>query len=151
MPAPIQNVILGALKLLGIPERACFQNWQQFVEAIPQYFAVEVPQSITNVIVGSTAPSEDDRDKIWYRRDNNGSFLGVYAFQNGAWRPFYSLVPDSVTWTWGNSNSIPDGFILIEQGDSTIPSTVVNFLVGQYIPLPSGPGYQWFAIRFVGY
>ncbi len=146
----ISDTVLGALKLTGLPDRMCFTSWLEFVQALPELLSVEVPTSASNVLVGNDYPNADETNKIWYRRDPGGNFIGIYAFQNGQWRLLYNQVLNQISWLYGNSTTIPDGFILIEPGDSQLPSNVVSHLVAQYVPIPGG-GYSFFAVRYVGY
>lgn len=148
----IEDVVQGAIKLVGVPERACFRTWQEFIESLPRYLGVEVPASVSGVVVGPDSPSEDDKNKVWFRRDPSGVFLGIYAFQNGAWRPLYNYAPGEVIWIAGDSNAVPAGFTLIEKGDPTMPSDVVNAIVGQYVRVSGDPNsYLYFAVRYSGY
>lgn len=148
----IRNTVRGAIKVDNLPDRACFTTYVEFINALPQYLTVEVPNSITNVIIGSSPPGEDDKDKLWLRRDNSGRVIGLYTFQNGAWRPFdTSVVPGviNIKWVVGNSANIPDGYILIESGNTDIPSNVVQSIIAQYVPNTSG-GFSYFAIQYIG-
>lgn len=147
----VNTVVRGALKIDNVPDRACFSTWRQFLESIPDFLTVEVPSSVSGVVVGPNTPDEDDRDKIWFRRDNGGNFLGVWAFQNGAWRPLFNFGTNQIIWTFGDSTNIPDGFVLIEEGDPVIPSNIVQGLTALYIPAQAGPGFGYYALRFSGY
>lgn len=154
MPAIIQDNVKGALKLNALPERTCFTSFQDFVEQLPNFLSVEVPASVSNVVIGPSVPSQDDIDKLWVRRDVNGNFIGFYAFQNGAWRPFYNLVTQGavqIIWLYGDSNTPPDGFTFIDTGDPVISPTVVVALKGQYVPNPLGGGFAYYAARFSGF
>lgn len=146
----ISDVVRGALKLNGLPDRECFTSWLDFVQALPNLLSVEVPTSASNVIVGNDYPTADDTNKIWYRRDPAGNFIGIYAFQNGQWHPLYNYVANELIWMFGNSAAVPEGFLLVESGDAMIPSNVVNHLVAQYVPILGG-GYSYYAVRYVGY
>lgn len=147
---PIADVVRGALKLNDLPERYSFTSWADFVRALPQFFSVELPVSVSGVVVSKVSPSEDDRDKVWYRRDGLGNFLGVYAFQAGAWRLLHSRLSNEVIWVVGVSTSVPDGFVLIDTGDAVIPDDVVNAIKSHYVPDGLG-NFSYFAVRFNGY
>jgi len=147
----IRDTIRGAIKLNGLPERAVFTSWEEFIKALPQYLSVEVPASaISGVVVSSSAPTEDERDKLWFRRNVAGSFVGVYAFQGGAWERFYTYAPGEVVWLTGNSASPPTGFRVIESGEPSLPTAVVNNITAQYVPI-SGGGFAYYAALFIGY
>ncbi len=145
----IQDVVSGAIKLNSFPDRACFSSWGDFITQIPSFLSVEIPASISNVLVGTTQPTEDDREKLWLRRSTNGSFIGWYVFSAGAWAPFYNIPRNQVVWMFGDSSSIEGGFVFIDTGDPVIVSSVVTALKGQYIPNGVG-GYSYFAVRYEG-
>lgn len=146
----IRDTVKGVLRVNSIPERECFYSWRDFLEKMPTLLSVELPTSVSGVVVGRDFPTDDDKDKVWFRRDQSGVFLGVYAFQDGAWRPFYNFAPGQVIWTVGNSENIPQGFVLITTDDEVIPSTVVNAIKAQYIPNGLG-GFAYFALRYEGF
>jgi hypothetical protein len=149
----IQNTVASALHVIDLPDRACFTTWREFIESIPRYIGVEVPASVSGVIVGPDVPGEGDKDKVWFRRDRSGAFLGIYAFQAGAWRKLIQTL-DSVTdifWVVGDSTNPPDGFTVIEEGDPTMPASTALGIRSQFLPNPIGPGFNYFAMRFSGY
>lgn len=149
----IRDTIRGAIKLNSLPERATFKTWEEFIKALPGFLSVEVPSSaISGVVVSSSAPTEDERDKLWFRRSVAGSFVGIYAFQGGAWERFYMYAPGEVVWLTGNSNNPPKGFRVIESGEPTLPAAVVNAITAQYVPISTpGAGFAYYAALFIGY
>lgn len=155
MAAPVNVTAKGALKLQNIPDNACFSNFKEFVESLPEYLTVEVPASISNVVISQAPPGEDDKNKLWFRRDASGNFIGIYVFQSGAWRPFYNLVigaaVSQITWAHGSSSNVPDGFRLILANDPTsnIPQAVRQAIQSQYVPDGSG-GFLYFALEYIG-
>lgn len=149
----VKETIRGALKLDELPDRACFSTWEEFLQWFVKSVLVEFPPGASGVVVGNTQPTEDDRDKIWVRRDNSGGFLGLYVNVKGKWQPFYQFVKDPFTqiiWAVGDSANVPEGFVLIEPGDAIIPSTVVNAIRAQFQPSTSG-GFIYFAMRYEGF
>jgi hypothetical protein len=146
----INEVIRGALKLTQLPDRVCFTSWRDFVQALPDLLSVEVPESVSGVVVSADQPGDDDKEKLWFRRDFSGNFLGLYAFQNGNWHPFYNLAPNEVVWVFGDSGDPPDGFVVILPDDPVVPSAVVTHLINLYLPNESG-SFAYFAVRFNGY
>lgn len=153
MSIVIQDVVRGAIKVDSLPDRACFNSFEEFIQALPNYLSVEVPTKISGVLVSREPPSEDDRDKIWFRRNSSGAYAGIYAFQNGKWQRLFQFVQDGaleIIWVYGNSNQIPDGFVLIQDGDTQILSTVVHAIMGHYVPIVGG-GFSYFAMRYIGF
>lgn len=146
----INDVIRGAVKVDGLPDRVSFSSWRDAILALPELLTIEVPPGAIGVVVGQDTPSEDDRNKVWYRRDKSGAYLGAYGFQNGAWHEIQQTGLQQVYWVYGNSLDVPEGFTVIEPGDAAVPEVVVNKIIGQYVPNGVG-GYSYFALRFSGY
>lgn len=151
MPKIIDNVVRGALRVNGLPELNCFRSFADFIKALPELLSVEVPEGAYGVTVGADEPGEQDRTKLWVRRDNSGGLIGLYAFQGGAWKPLYGPVPGEVKFIFGDSNIPPEGWEVILPGDGTMPSEVVNRLVSTYVPNVGTGGYYYFAVRYVGF
>lgn len=147
----ITDYVSGRLQVVGLPDGQCFTTWQDFINAIPSLFGVEVPRTVTNVSIGATQPPESEKDNLWVRIDGSGNFLGFYVFTAGAWRKAYQYTQNDVLWQWGRSDVLEDGFRLIDQ-NSNLPSTVIQSLMLQYVVDPINPGvFNYFAVQFVGY
>lgn len=147
----ITDYVVGRLRNLGLVDQQCFTTWEDFLQAVPSLFAVDVPREVTNVSIGAVQPSESEKDNLWVRVDSSGNFLGFYTFSYGAWRKAYQYTQNDVLWQWGRSDEIEDGFRLIDQ-NTNLPPTVISSLMLQYIVDPINPGvYNYFAVQFIGY
>jgi hypothetical protein len=148
---PITDTIIGSLKLVGSPDKICPMTWDELLRSIPSLYAVDVPRNVTNVTIGAVQPPESDNDNLWVRINSDGTFVGFYTFQTGAWRKAYQYTLNDVIWRWGNSASIEDGFKLIDQ-NSALPVPVIDKLMLDYVVDPVNPtNYIYFAVQFVGY
>lgn len=151
MAPPINNTVVGALKLLNLPDVACYENFEQLLKAIETLYAVEIPSTITNVVVSSSEPGPDHTDSIWVRKDASGNFLGVYVFSDGKWKLAASLPVGTLVW-WNDSRSIPDGFQLLDVNSNYYTSKAIQAIRGQFVIEETSP--EWFsycAIVWVGY
>lgn len=146
MPVSTKNII-GKLVFKGLKERECFTSFQEWEESLVDRSYVEGMDDSSGLVVSQSEPSDDDRGKLWLRRDSSGGVIGLYAFQGGNWERLYNYAPGQIIWMTQNSENIPKGFTLIEVGDATLPSAVVTTLMAQYIPNPLG-GYYYFAVRY---
>lgn len=81
--------VRGGLKIIGMPEEACFKSFAEFLEALQTYSVLEIPTSITNVTVSKQQPSSSERNNVWFRFNDSGEFVGIYIFTNGAWTQTY--------------------------------------------------------------
>lgn len=71
----------------------CFTSEQDRLNAYVSKTQASLPINFTTVIVSSTAPSPDDRDKVWIRIDGAGRIIGTYLFSNGQWQPAFPSNP----------------------------------------------------------
>jgi len=149
MTQVIQDVTRGSLKVNNLPDRVCIRSWKEFIESIPSFITVEVPASVSNVVIGNTAPGEDDIDKLWLRRDASGTFLGLYIFQGGEW-VLITPPPETVWWFYGNSEDPPNGYTTILTGDPVISPAVVEALIPRYVAISPGV-YSYYAGRYTGF
>lgn len=147
----IENTVVGSLKPNNLPDRACVSTLQEFLDLFPQYFTVEVPASISNVVIGSSTPGSDDRNKLWLRRDNSGGITGLYAFQNGKWSKVNTAPDGAVELISGDSENPPPGYVAIVPGSEQLPAVQVNHLVSLSLPKGAGIGYQLYYAVFVGF
>lgn len=129
--------INGALKLLGLPDLACFKSFKDFLAALPSMYAVVIPDSITNVTISNIQPLDSESDHVWFRMSNGGDFIGIYLFSNGSWQQRYPA-PGEVSWIVGDSNNPPPGFILTDDAP-WISSPIKNDLKAFWRPTGSGP------------
>lgn len=110
------DLVRGQLVVTGLLDTQCFTSWQEVINALPNLLAPEMPNSITNVIVGNTQPTDSQTSSIWFRLSNSGSFLGIYVFSQGAWHQIYPVNVDTPTtttqifWLAGDSEQVPAGF-----------------------------------------
>lgn len=123
--------VLGALKLTGLIDNLeCYTSIQQLLRDFPKLFSVEVPSSITNVIVSNQQPTATQRDAVWFRRSNGGVFIGIYLFSEGTWRQFFP-VPKTLYRLYGDSREPPFGYILASDS-AALTSEQVAFLETQW-------------------
>lgn len=145
------DVIRGVVKLDNFLDDTCFKSWKEFVLSLPQLLTVEIPSSITNVTVGNVQPSDDERDNLWFRQDNSGSFLGLYLFAKNAWKQIYP-VPQELTLISGDSRTPPDGFTFAENlTDLSVDQIAVlkkSWHVGGTVPTT---WYDLFHVRYTGF
>lgn len=132
------DVIQGAVKVVNLPDLACFTNFEEFVQALANSLVLEIPQSITNVVDGNSEPTSSQTTVLWVRRDNSGTFVGLYVFTAGSWTQIYP-VPGQLTRVYGSTLDIPEGFQRADQ-DPNLTVAQRTFLQGQWMPDPGNPG-----------
>jgi len=156
MQPPI-NGVRGLFKIDGLPDLACkeINSFADAIKALPDFAVVELPASFNSTIVGAQAPSADDTNKIWYRFDLSGNFIGIYAFQAGAWELVVQPAPAGtidIHWRYGPSNVTYNGWTLIDTaGPAIIDATVRTALVAQYVQDVTLTYYIYAAYIFTGY
>lgn len=154
MQPPITGVTVPIL-INSLPDLACAEvnSIADAIQVLAQYGTVEIPTSITNVIVGFSEPTSDDINKIWFRYDVNANFLGIYAFQNGGWHPVVmtSALTD-IFWKYRATNIPATGFTIIDStGPSFIDSVTRAYLESLYVWDVGHTFYIYAAYAFTGY
>lgn len=146
MPIDATNVI-GTLVLKALPELQCFTNFTAFLEALPSLYAVEIPSTVTNVIVGASQPTSSQTTSIWIRTTNDATFLGIYVFSNGTWIQICPA-PNQIIWMYGDSSAVPTGYKTTDDASSVeISSTLATALKALWIAGDlSGPPYEYFSV-----
>jgi hypothetical protein len=161
MVTSVNETVLGSLKALGIPQNACYEDFAQLLKDLPNWFTVEVPASVGNVVISVTEPGEDSKGKVWIRITGTGVFVAPYMFFNGSWKRIYDYAPGSVIWMAGNSSQVGavgtdlEPFELVTAtAPSSVPSNARTAIVAQYVqtsPVTTPVQYIYFAVVYVGY
>lgn len=130
---------LGLVKVLGLPQDFCFKGTAaDILQLIASYLAVELPESITNVVVGNSEPTDIQNTALWIRQNASGTFQGLYVVSGGQWVPIYP-VPGQLTWVYGSTDDVPEGWQRADQ-DPLVPSATQAFLITQWYENPDNPG-----------
>jgi hypothetical protein len=85
---------------------------QTFGEAcrfIDQLLRGSLQGSYIPYIIGSTTPTVQDQDKLWFRLDNSGRPLGLFYYYSGSWRRQNTGLAGEVRMFQGNPSSYFDG------------------------------------------
>lgn len=81
---------LGLLKVLGVPQNFCFEgSAADILQQIATHLGVSLPDSISNVWVGSSEPPNSQTYALWVRQDNAGNAIGLYVIDGGSWTLAY--------------------------------------------------------------
>lgn len=148
----ILDVVRANIVVVGLPETFCFETFRDLLLALPQFLSVEVPNSVTNVIVSPSQPLDSQTTSVWCRTNNAGGFEGIYVFANGEWVPIYPA-PGQIFWLAGDSDNPPDGFTLVDlsnaQAVALLTAPVVTTLTGLYLPAGPGP-WTYYAATWSG-
>ena len=139
------DVIRGALKLDNFQEGRSYADLDSFIEALEHMFSVEIPETVTNVMVSSSQPGDDFKEGVWIRKDAAGVFAGIYVFQSGAWvRIVPPLFDTEVILMYGDSRNLPSGYSLADVSNTNLPSGVGAKLMVDW--LSAGAYYTLFHI-----
>lgn len=139
------DVIRGALKLDNFQEGRSYSNVDALLLAIADMFSVEIPTTITNVIISSYQPGDDFKQGVWIRKDAAGVFNGIYIFESGAWnRIVPPLFTNEVILLYGDSRDIPNGYSLADDSNPNLPAGVAGLLMTNWVS--DGSHYSLFHI-----
>lgn len=76
----------GLVKVLEVPQNFCFQGTAgDILTQIANHLAVQLPETISNVVVSASEPSDIQNTALWVRTDNAGNFIGLYVVSEGNW------------------------------------------------------------------
>lgn len=140
--------IRGSIKLDNLIETGCFTSIDDFLKRLPDMLTVEIPADVTNVTIGSTQPNSDQLNNLWIKKDNSGSFVGLFLFAQGGWNQVYP-VPQELHLVYGDSTVIPTGYQLASD-DVNISPTQLAFLQLMWHS-NGGGGYDIFHISYAGF
>ena len=146
---PTAPIAFGTVRIKNFPEDTCFTSFQEFLKALQDFLIVEIPASVTNVIVSNQEPSTAQRGSVWFKFNNAGVFQGIYLFTNGAWNQMLPA-PNEVIWMYGSSDDIPEGFQLIDSDNPNFTAPQITHIQTFFYPTPGTPPYEYFAVTFTG-
>ena len=145
----IQSIIKGAIKVQGVPESACFQNFAQLLNALGTYLSVEIAnQAFSNVVISVAQPGQADRDKMWVRLNPAGQFIGFYFYFNNIWNQVYP-VPGEIFWLIGDSANPPAGFAFFDNSDGTMTGPDYTELIAMAVPNGGTPPFVYYPARYI--
>lgn len=137
------------VKIDGLPDDFQYTDIKSLLEFLVDHLVVEIPDEITNVVVGNDQPSSSERDSIWIRRNNAGVFVGIYLYSDGQWSQFFPA-PKEVIWMYGRSDQIPAGYAIIDDTRNDIDNLAIDAITNRYIEVGGGGYYVYFAVTFTG-
>lgn len=138
------DTLLGAVKIVGLPEGCYFESFEELLKSLCKYLAIEIPDTITNVVIGNVQPADSQRDHLWFRKDNSGTFVGLYIYTGGQWLKVFP-VPGQIFRLYGDSASIPTGFTLADTSNPNLTAAMAAALMAQWYTDGSGT-YQIFDV-----
>lgn len=150
MSADGNLTVNGALKINNLPDLACFQSFEDLLKALPTFLTVEVPSTITNVIISNVQPQDNQRDAIWFRRSNSGEFIGIYLYSSGTWRLVFPS-PNALIRMYGDSRDVPEGYILADETNPNLTANQASFIKSSWLKDPTDTWYVIFDVTWVGF
>lgn len=152
MPDTTENITRIPLTVDNLPDLDCVNGWQEAFLTFIKNSVVEVPSSITNVKISNESPSSGERNYLWIRLNNSGSFVGFYIFADGDWQnvPAGPVLGAIYRVAGQNSESLPAGFALADGNTPPVSSGEAAILMATWFPVGSGP-WTMFDMIFVGF
>lgn len=144
------DVILGALKLIGKPDCECFTSWADFMSKLNTFWAVEIPSNITNVTVSTNEPNDDQHDNVWFRLNNAGSFAGIFIYAMGDWQQIFPH-PNEIVRMYGDSRNVPPGYMLVDSSNPHFTAAQVVAIQASWLPSADGLAYAVFDVTYEGF
>lgn len=139
--------VIGAVKVKNIPQIVRSTDFTQLIKALVDNMVLEIPDTITNVVVDVSEPI--DTDNVWIARNSSGSIIGIKLFVGGEWVQMFPP-PDSTVRIHGNSNTPPSGYALITTDTPGYSAAEVAFLESRWFRDPTGTFWTIFDVVYVG-
>lgn len=145
--ANTETNVIGELVLTAVPELQCYKNFTEFLKALPSLFAVQVPSTVTNVIVSPSQPTSSQTSSVWIRTNGAAEFVGIYVFSGGEWIKVCPA-PNQIIWMYGDSSQIPHGYKSTDDASGVeISTTLATALKALWIAGSlAGPPYEYFSV-----
>jgi len=149
MPGRLENKVRARLEVDGLPDNLNFTTLKNFFELLQKHVIVEIPDAISNVVISNIQPLDNQRDALWFRRSNSGSFLGAYVYSQGKWQQFFPA-PEAIYWMYGDSRDVPEGYSLVTIDTPQMGTSTKEWIINQYKEHESEEYFTYFATIFVG-
>lgn len=144
------NITIGSLVVKNLPDLFCFKDARDLISQMPTILGVEVPNSVSNVVVSNEEPSSSQTTSVWFRISNSGGFIGIYVFSQGKWQLIFPT-PNGIFWMYGDSTDIPEGYMLVDASNPAVDPVISAALVATYIDDPTVTFYIYFAVTWIGF
>lgn len=145
-----QSSIKGVIKVQGVPDSACFITFADLLRALGDYLVVDIPnQTFSNVVISNVQPGQADRDKIWWRLSNSGTFVGIYQFSNGEWIQIFPA-PNQIFWLYGDSSDPPTGFKFLDGTEGIFTAPHYAQIIAMAVPNGGVPPFVYYPAIYVG-
>lgn len=152
MPDNSNITVAGAVKIKNLTDLRCYKSFEDMLLDLVNNMILEIPTSITNVVISNQQPTDDKRESLWIRLNSAGGFIGVYLFSDGSWTLIYPI-PSSVYWFYGDSRNPPEGFRLMNGSNPlfTVGSTLLQGIMSKYVYDNTNTYYEYYAANFIGF
>ena len=70
---------------------------QELLDLIAEYLTISGDENFSGINYGSVEPDADNRDRPWFRLDDEDNPLGWYAWTGAAWTPIPVIIPNGTT------------------------------------------------------
>lgn len=144
------TLITGAVKIKNLPTDFAITDVISLVKFIEAQAAVQFNASqITNLVISVDAPDATNRNTVWWRLNNAGSFVGLFTYIGSAWVQAFP-VPSGVFKIYGNSGNIPTGYVLVSESIPGFTAAMVNKLKEGWQRDPTDSFWIIFDVVYIG-
>lgn len=144
-----QDLVFGTLVPVGLPDTLCFKSAKEYYESIAKNFKPAFSRSITNVVISSSAPSQDQRESLWIRMSNGGQYIGTYVFSGNDWVQV-SPAPNVLERMYGDSRVVPAGYRLADNTNPKLTPAQASFIQSTWHRHSSNLYWDVFDVTYEG-
>lgn len=142
------TTITGVIKFVNVPNDFCLTDITALIKFIQKNGRIEFDAAnVTNVVVSQDQPA--DTSVVWFAISDSGNFIALRVYVQSQWVNVFPA-PSSVYRMYGNSSSIPNGYILITNTTPGFTAAMVAHLEGQWLRDPTDTFWQIFDVVYVG-
>jgi hypothetical protein len=127
--------------MLTVPQGMEFPgSFQELGDRLAEYLDIEGDEDFSGVNFGDVEPTPENRDKPWFRLDDQGSPLGWYSWNGSAWVSIPLLLPS------GPTSSRPVSATLGQLYEDTDIDVTLKFNGSAWVTVAGSPGDMKFVI-----
>lgn len=108
--------------------------YQELINELCRYIAVGGLQDFAGINYGPTEPSEDNRDRPWFKTDESFNPIGWFSWNGLAWTPIPAVLP---------SGGTADRPVAPQEGTQYLDTDIdvaLIYLNGAWVTLAGSPG-----------
>lgn len=145
------NEVKATVAVEGIESICNVEDIKSFLDFLVTNLSITLPDNVGPIVISTTAPGDDEKSKVWIRRAGDGSFQGIFLYQQGAWRQIFPVEDEMIkifrkSLIANSDDNVPFGYRRVDANNPKFTSTQANYFVQQYLKDSTQLYYEWFYV-----